>query len=54
MVYPAVRRGLCRYRDLHGLAEVYPIMVIEAVWGLVALQRFLGKTRKAGPDPLGT
>ena len=28
------------------LAEVYPIMVIEAVWGLVALQRFLG-TRKA-------
>ena len=34
------------------LAEVYPIMVIEAVWGLVALQRFLGKMRKAHPGHL--
>lgn len=24
-----------------GLAEVYPIMVIEALWSLVALQRFV-------------
>ena len=29
-----------------GLAEVYPIMVIEALWSIVALQRFV-KTHRA-------
>ena len=28
-----------------GLAEVYPIMVIEALWSLVALQRFVRVSR---------
>lgn len=28
-----------------GLEEVYPITVIEALWGLVAVQRFLQKHR---------
>jgi|TARA_Y100000310_G_scaffold274338_1_gene290278 hypothetical protein len=30
-----------------GLAEVYPIMVIEAAWSLVALQRFAKSARAA-------
>ena len=29
-----------------GIAEVYPITVIEALWALVALQRFLQVHRK--------
>ena len=29
-----------------GLEQVYPITVIEALWALVALQRFLGKHRR--------
>jgi hypothetical protein len=28
-----------------GLSEVYPITVIEAIWALVALQRFIQRTR---------
>ena len=28
-----------------GLEEVYPIMVIEALWSLVALQRFFNVSR---------
>jgi hypothetical protein len=28
-----------------GLAEVYPIMVIEGLWSLVALQRFVRVSR---------
>ena len=28
-----------------GLAEVYPITVIEAAWALIALRRFVGRTR---------
>ena len=28
-----------------GLIEAYPIMAIEAVWTLVAIQRFLSKQR---------
>ncbi len=28
-----------------GLAEVYPITVIEALWALVALQRFIQRYR---------
>jgi hypothetical protein len=32
-----------------GLVEAYPITVIEAMWALVALQRFIGRhRRKAG------
>ena len=31
-----------------GLAEVYPIMVIEALWSAVAFRRFAA-TRDAGP-----
>ena len=34
-----------------GLAGVYPITVIEALWALVALQRFLGKHRKRDLAP---
>jgi|TARA_B100000315_G_C14173162_1_gene405476 hypothetical protein len=30
-----------------GLAEAYPIMVIEAAWSLVALQRFAKSARAA-------
>jgi hypothetical protein len=30
-----------------GLAEVYPIMVIESAWSLVALQRFVKSGRPA-------
>ena len=30
-----------------GLVEVYPIMVIEAAWSLVALQRFAKSARAA-------
>ncbi len=42
-----------------GFAEVYPITVIEAMWALVALQRFMGQNRKAAlarqpRDPAGT
>ena len=33
-----------------GLAEVYPIMVIEALWSLVALQRFVRVSRVLGVD----
>ena len=29
-----------------GLVEAYPITVIEALWALVALQRFLGRRRE--------
>ena len=29
-----------------GLAQVYPITVIEALWALVALQRFLRRYRE--------
>ncbi len=29
-----------------GLAEVYPIMVIEAIWAAVALQRFARRRRE--------
>ena len=28
-----------------GLVEAYPITVIEAVWALIALRRFVGKHR---------
>lgn len=28
-----------------GIAEVYPIMVVEAIWSLVALRRFLERHR---------
>ena len=28
-----------------GLASVYPIMVIEAIWALVALRRFFTRSR---------
>jgi len=28
-----------------GLSEVYPITVIEAIWALVAFQRFIQRTR---------
>ena len=28
------------------LEEVYPITVIESLWGLVALQRFIGRRRR--------
>ncbi len=30
-----------------GLVEAYPITVIEAVWTLIALQRFVTKRREA-------
>ena len=30
-----------------GLAEVYPITVIEAIWSLIALRRFLATHRAA-------
>ena len=33
-----------------GLAEVYPIMVIEALWSLVALQRFVRVSRVLRDD----
>jgi len=33
-----------------GLAEVYPIMVIEALWSLVALQRFVKVSRVLKTD----
>ncbi len=29
-----------------GLAEVYPITVIEAIWSVIALRRFLGARRQ--------
>ena len=35
-----------------GLAEVYPIMVIEALWSLVALQRFVRVSRVLRVDAL--
>ena len=28
------------------LEQVYPITVIESLWGLVALQRFIGRCRR--------
>jgi hypothetical protein len=31
-----------------GLAQVYPITVIEALWSLVALQRFVKRYRQEG------
>jgi hypothetical protein len=30
-----------------GLAEVYPIMVVEAIWSIIALRRFLQAHREA-------
>ena len=33
-----------------GLEEVYPIMVIEALWSLVALQRFFNVSRALRAD----
>lgn len=30
-----------------GLAEAYPITVIEALWAVVALQRFAARSRQA-------
>ena len=41
-----IRNGGCAATALYsGLIEAYPIMAIEAVWTLVALQRFLNKRR---------
>ena len=38
--------GGCAATALYsGLIEAYPIMAIEAVWTLVAVQRFLNKQR---------
>jgi hypothetical protein len=31
-----------------GLAHVYPIMVVEALWAAVALRRFVVRTRTEG------
>ncbi len=33
-----------------GLVEAYPITVIEALWALVALQRFLRRSREEAPE----
>ncbi len=30
-----------------GLAEVYPIAVIESIWSVIALRRFIGARREA-------
>ena len=38
------------------LADVYPIAVVEAIWSMVALQRFLRRHRSEGgasPTPAG-
>lgn len=35
-----------------GLAEVYPITVIEAIWSLVALRRFVMRHRAERAVPL--
>jgi hypothetical protein len=29
-----------------GIVEAWPVMVIEAIWGVVALRRFAQKSRK--------
>lgn len=31
-----------------GLAQVYPIMVVEALWAAVALRRFVARSRTEG------
>ena len=36
-----------------GLAEVYPIMVIEALWSLIALRRFMTRPLKTQHTPSG-
>lgn len=36
-----------------GLAEVYPITVIEVLWGLVALQRFVQRRKGSALPNLG-
>lgn len=36
-----------------GLAGVYPIMVIEAIWSLIALRRFMTRAPRTQPTPLG-
>ena len=34
-----------------GLAEVYPITVIEGLWSLIALRRFFSARRRTVPTP---
>jgi hypothetical protein len=42
-----VRAGVRAGTSVHsGLSEVYPITVIEAIWAVVALQRFVQRSRR--------